>query len=1568
MTAISSIQILAVFCFTNTCYIVPDSTAPMGCPNTSDPCVTLSQFVASPTTYAHDSAHVDLVFLPGNHYLQSNLTLQDYQEVLVFSMLGRRSPIGVTINGNGLARLELSEVSEVRIEHIQFQGFSSSKVAYISDSVLINNCSFVNGNGTAVELEYNGDVTISNSQFISNVGTLREVTQTSVTGQLYSAGGALFVLGDDSILIERCKFINNSADVGGVIYSTTSYYTSRDTNINIRNCSFLDNVLLFSSEESTDYNNGVLIFCEVGTVCRLSITTSFFGRNTNMQGLAMFAVMRSTVLVQYSVFDENHGAIMNAESSSVRLRDNNFSRNVNAHLCGGLFQLSSSSLTISKCNFIENSHFAENESGGVVCGERSRIITSYSNFTRNHVNTSGGVYYLDYQSSLLTNHSVYDSNDAAIYGGVVYAIGSNSVEAHNNTFCKNSAMISGGVFKCDGEKSILILQNNSFLQNHANISGGVFQVSYNNISMYNNLFNYNYANIGGVIEASGGNILIDSCTFTQNHANNVGGVGALYIVTFIVMQSKFTANTADSGGVFFINGVEENSVIQSSAFLLNEADDLGAVIFGDSVKITLHFLNFMNNSAPLGVVYCQSCGYLHVQDINFNFNRGSFFTFNSKIIIEGFSTFSFSITLQSRSNTDVDNHGGALTCIQTELTINNSAHVSFEGNQAKQGGGMMLTETKLNIINSFVIFVDNYASVSGGGMYCYQSEIVNEGHIFLNGNTATNKGGAMHMIGSRLNIPLSSFTSRAPPGTLRLSGNVAREGGGIYFEGNSKLYISKEGVITREVNENWKSFFMNNSADYGGAIFIADGTDSGTCASMSSESVQSTVVECTVQVLSLHEFGGEVYRNALPYNFEFANNLARISGSDMYGGLLDRCKASFYAEVRQVYKGSEISESDFLGGPYIMNISNIREDMISSDPVKICFCFNSTQDCQYTNYSESAMKGERITIDLVAVDQLEHPVSATIRSYLSSGKSGLLGEGQLTQYIANTCSQIEFEVSSINESEELTLYAEGPCKDIGVSKKIIEITFLSCKCPIGFKENKDINTRCDCICDDVISSLQATCDIASKSIIRQSNFWLTYLEEEKGYVVYPECPFDYCHPPTTPVSINLNLPKGADAQCKNHRMGKLCGACQPGYSTVLGNTKCLHCSDQWIALILAFMFAGVALVAFILYFNLTVAVGTINGLMFYANIITANREIYIQNSNILSVFISWLNLDLGIESCLYDGMDNYAKVWLRFVFPMYIILLVIIIIVVSERSPKFAKLLTYKNPVAALATLILLSYTQLLRTIISSFSFAILDYPDGSSKASWLPDANIYYFSIKHTLLLLTAMFIVIIGSAYTLLLFSWQWILKLNDRVFLKWIRNPRFNSFMDAYHAPYNFKYRYWTGVLLFVRVTLYIVASLIQNVFADARINLVFTTAVIAGILVCRGYLKVSILYKNWLIDVLELTFYFNIIIFTVATLYVRSAGKGNQTTVANISIGITFTLFTFIIIHHIYAYCLVKLTSWKRVTTFITQSITLFAQRYKKNNARDNIDLEEYLIDNQNQVQVTQPTASIIERFE
>ena len=128
----------------------------------------------------------------------------------------------------------------------------------------------------------------------------------------------------------------------------------------------------------------------------------------------------------------------------------------------------------------------------------------------------------------------------------------------------------------------------------------------------------------------------------------------------------------------------------------------------------------------------------------------------------------------------------------------------------------------------------------------------------------------------------------------------------------------------------------------------------------------------------------------------------------------------------------------------------------------------------------------------------------------------------------------------------------------------------------------------------------------------------------------------------------------------------LCGSCQPGLSLSLGSSRCFLCPSYWpalfIAITIAAMLAGIALVTLLLVLNMTVAVGTLNGLIFYANVVYAYQNILLpfQGINFITVLISWLNLDLGIDTCYFPGMDTYIKTWLQLAFPTYVIFLVIL--------------------------------------------------------------------------------------------------------------------------------------------------------------------------------------------------------------------------------------------------------------------------------------------------------------------
>ena len=164
--------------------------------------------------------------------------------------------------------------------------------------------------------------------------------------------------------------------------------------------------------------------------------------------------------------------------------------------------------------------------------------------------------------------------------------------------------------------------------------------------------------------------------------------------------------------------------------------------------------------------------------------------------------------------------------------------------------------------------------------------------------------------------------------------------------------------------------------------------------------------------------------------------------------------------------------------------------------------------------------------------------------------------------------------------------------------------------------------------------------------------------------------------------------------------------------------------------------------ALLLVCNMTVSHGTLNGLIFYANIVSISGLTSLQNCSIhpvLSVFIAWVNLDFGVETCFYPGMDTYQKVWLQLAFPLYIWSMVVIVILASHYSSTAVKLFGSNN-VAILATLFLLSYTKILTTIITAINFTeVLEGQADNvsiqlvSYKVWTYDGNIKYLNGKHT-------------------------------------------------------------------------------------------------------------------------------------------------------------------------------------------------------------------------------------------
>ena len=132
--------------------------------------------------------------------------------------------------------------------------------------------------------------------------------------------------------------------------------------------------------------------------------------------------------------------------------------------------------------------------------------------------------------------------------------------------------------------------------------------------------------------------------------------------------------------------------------------------------------------------------------------------------------------------------------------------------------------------------------------------------------------------------------------------------------------------------------------------------------------------------------------------------------------------------------------------------------------------------------------------------------------------------------------------------------------------------------------------------------------------------------------------------------------------------------------------------------------------------------------------------------------------------------------------------------------------------------------------------------------------------------------------------------------------MRYQKLRLFLEPYHAPYTAKYRYWTGLLLFVRALLYLISLL--NFSLDPRVDLMATIFIVGGLILLKGVTAKRV-YKNWPLDVMETAIYFNLVAFSALTWYNLDFG-GNQVAVAYTSVMIIFILLLGVIVFHVLRY--------------------------------------------------------------
>ena len=708
-------------------------------------------------------------------------------------------------------------------------------------------------------------------------------------------------------------------------------------------------------------------------------------------------------------------------------------------------------------------------------------------------------------------------------------------------------------------------------------------------------------------------------------------------------------------------------------------------------------------------------------------------------------------------------------------------------------------------------------------------------------------------------------------GKNEIRGNTAEKGGGIFFCSGSMMHL----------HNGTQLYITNNNATLsGGGIYVGSECSpaTGTCFYQ--------LDNATADNATLHQT--QVY---------LINNIAN-AGSAIFGGQIDEC----FLFARHKVIPSNIFNA-------IFNIKGSKGDLsvISSDPMYVGFCKinSSTTELNVMNcplHTNVQVKpGQTFSVSAVIMGQRYGLVSGVVVATCDNCKIN-----EYSQFINTSNGQLNFTVfSKQNRNVSLKLVAEDYYHGPSYRYQPSYINIIVERCPLGFIED---NSKCSCL-DDL------PCNITSQTIHRSSPQWIGYTHEchidnSTALIMHPFCPLAYC----LGKNVHINAAVDCfyqDVQCAKHRTGLLCGKCKQSYSLGFGSSQCLpgcHTAHRYlqylrvIGLVAVCAVAGILLVVLLTLLNLTVAEGTLNGLIFYANIVQVNLDLFFPSDTHArpwTTFIAWLNLDFGVTVCFYDGMDAYMKTWLQFIFPLYIWIISGGIVYFSRKSIRIAKL-AGRNSVKVLATLFLLSFGKLIRTAIAAGFFTNVKSYDGTINISvWLLNANIHYLHGKHITLFIIACLAGILALFYALILTFIQCLRRAPNSRMCGWVQ--RLKPLLDAYTGPYKNKYHFWTGFLLLVRIALFI--SFAVNFNDDPTVYFTLIITVCTFLLIFVAVIQPGI-YRNRLVGYLEGLMYLNLIFFSATMMLTGKYNTEHRVFAAYFFGSLALVKFLGIITYHAY----------------------------------------------------------------
>lgn len=571
--------------------------------------------------------------------------------------------------------------TDITLENSLFDGNSANYggVIYNSKSTIHSNYSQFTNNHAVME---------------TNVSIDDTDPENPVEVETYNAGlGGVFYIGNlASLYVDKAEnidstFINNDANMGGVIYGT--YYQV----IDIKNSSFSENDALADTKLDESGLGGVIYLLKGQNDATVNVLNSSFGFNTASSGGAIY-LKETTVTINTSTFNSN--------SSSTN--------------SGGAIALLNSNL-----NVIGDSIFTSNTAktyGGAIHGNES-VITINNGHTSFDGNTAtgntGGAIYITKGTNSLFSGAEFINNSAGSYGGALYIHNSTNVVIENCTIGKlnngNTAKTGGGAIYISTNARVII-RTSDISYNTSKNGGAIYLNNGKELSIYGSNISNNSATAGngGAIYMSntgGATLSINKdetsniiSTLSTNTASANGG--AIYLTEATVTNisnASLSENSAASGGAVYLSTGATLNNSEGATYESNTSTGGGGAIYLDGATLT-GTGSYINNSANNGgAIYATNASNITLAGTNENnalfsgntatSNGGSLYLYKAS----GDLTFDYVTFVDGNASSA----GVAYVHTSSPKFTNCTFGLADHGNRATNGGGVFLMAAKSHL-------------------------------------------------------------------------------------------------------------------------------------------------------------------------------------------------------------------------------------------------------------------------------------------------------------------------------------------------------------------------------------------------------------------------------------------------------------------------------------------------------------------------------------------------------------------------------------------------------------------------------------------------------------------------------------------------------------------------------------------------------------------------------------------------------------------------------------------------------------------------------------------------------